>query len=152
MSRPPRPSIGTEEFLKIFLEKILPDQKTNCWNWLGSRDGHGYGRIGVQSKRWSAHRLAWTMHNGPVPPGLHVLHKCDNPSCVNPNHLWLGSHADNMIDRERKGRNAATRLTQDQKNRIRQRYKPRTVTIANLAHAYRVSRMAIVRAIHDVDY
>jgi hypothetical protein len=53
---------------------------------------------------WKAHRVAWTLANGPIPAGMHVLHTCDNPPCCNPGHLWLGTQADNMADMARKGR------------------------------------------------
>ncbi len=73
----------------------------SCWEWQGRRYPTGYGRSGHQVY---SHRRSWEITNGPIPRGLHVLHKCDNPPCVRPDHLWLGTHADNMHDRDRKGR------------------------------------------------
>ena len=77
-----------------------------CHLWTaGAR--HGYGDIAVRGKHIKAHRMAWEIANGPIPDGLWVLHDCpagDNPSCCNPAHLWLGTHADNMADMAAKGR------------------------------------------------
>lgn len=77
----------------------------SCWLWLGPKNNHGYGRTRYSGKKWNAHRVAWVFSVGLIPDGMHVLHHCDNPACVNPKHLWLGTHQDNIDDRERKGRN-----------------------------------------------
>lgn len=78
-----------------------------CWLWNGYRNQSGYGvtRVGGRgSKAIFAHRLSWEIHKGPIPDGLHVLHRCDNPQCVNPEHLFLGTDLDNQRDRIAKGR------------------------------------------------
>ena len=77
---------------------------SGCWLWLGPRDGDGYGRFWINGRKTSAHRLAWTLAHGEIADGLHVLHRCDRPACVNPDHLALGTHWQNMADRDAKGR------------------------------------------------
>ncbi len=83
-----------------------------CWPWTGALNPDGYGNVGSVSRYWKAHRRAWTLANGPIPAGKHVLHSCDNPPCCNPDHLWLGTHADNMADMVAKGRDGRRRLTE----------------------------------------
>lgn len=80
-----------------------------CWPWLAYRNRDGYGTLQVDRKSKMAHRLAWEAAQGPIPNGMFVLHHCDNPSCCNPAHLWLGTLADNNRDRDRKGRGADRR-------------------------------------------
>ena len=84
----------------------------DCWEWRGSRASKDYGQIRVQGTTMGSHRLAWELWNAePIPDGLWVLHKCDNPPCCNPEHLWVGTGLDNVRDRDAKGRHANTRKT-----------------------------------------
>lgn len=93
---------------KRFWPKVRVSDEYSCWEWVGSKDACGYGVLfrsdRTAPRMFKAHRLSWEIHNGPIPNGLHVLHKCDNPKCVNPSHLWLGTQADNNKDRDAKGR------------------------------------------------
>ena len=82
------------------------NKETECWNWTGYFVGNQYGRIKLNGKVHRAHRMSWIIHNGDIPDGMCILHKCDNPSCVNPDHLFLGTRADNMADMDAKGRRA----------------------------------------------
>lgn len=88
--------------------KAKPD-KSGCLLWCASVDSRGYGHLGVDGKTVRAHRLAWEMEHGPIPDGQHVLHKCDVRTCINVDHLFLGTHAENMRDMFRKGRRPAPR-------------------------------------------
>jgi hypothetical protein len=101
-----------------FFNRFERDRKTQCWNWVGTSNAKGYGVIsgelldGTRVSRMLAHRVSWLLHNGPIPEsdaahGTVVMHACDNPRCVNPDHLRLGSQADNvqdMIDKRRRPR------------------------------------------------
>lgn len=86
-----------------FAEKTR-EAANGCVEWVGHRDPKGYGRASSGFGEVLAHRISYIMHNGPIPEGLHVLHRCDNPSCCNPRHLFLGTNLDNVNDRLRKGR------------------------------------------------
>lgn len=92
-------------FIKYILIGL---DKDKCWEWLGYIDRYGYGCIshGETNRRLRAHRVSWNIFVGSIPDGVDVLHKCDNRKCVNPNHLFLGSHEDNMRDMAQKGRQA----------------------------------------------
>jgi hypothetical protein len=80
------------------------NEETGCIEFTGTTPGPGYGMMKVDGRPKGAHRVAWELANGPVPPGKQILHRCDNPPCVNPNHLFVGTHADNMRDKVSKGR------------------------------------------------
>lgn len=75
-----------------------------CWEFTGAISSDGYGSVNVGGRTVGSHRVAWEAAHGPIPPGLHVLHRCDHPPCCNPGHLFLGTHAENVADRSRKGR------------------------------------------------
>lgn len=80
-------------------------QKTDgCWLWTGPRDKDGYGIFHVDGKNIKAHRYSYELHRGPIPEGLWGLHKCDNPPCVRPDHLYAGTHIDNVNDAVERGR------------------------------------------------
>ncbi len=79
-------------------------QQNDCWVWIGAKDTYGYGAITFKGHQWRTHRLMWYLTYGNIPEGMCVLHHCDNPPCVNPDHLWLGTHTENMQDSSKKGR------------------------------------------------
>lgn len=86
-------------------ERVIVLSESGCWIWSGDTNDDGYGRIYLgDKKRVLAHRYSYEKFNGEIPSGLCVCHKCDVPSCINPDHLWLGTHAQNMSDRNKKGR------------------------------------------------
>ena len=94
-----------------------------CKEWSGSRTSYGYGNVWHNGKTVYVHRLEWERKFGPILEGMCVLHKCDNPPCHNPDHLFLGTKHDNMLDKVSKGRNVNPnqRLTQSQVDEIRAR-------------------------------
>jgi len=126
-----------------------------CWIWTGSRLPTGYGRISFRGKADYATRVVWELTHGPIPPGLHVLHRCDNPPCCNPAHLWLGTPAENMHDRDAKGRNgtlgkaASTRkLTDSQAREIRYRLEHGLARPSDIIREYKMNwgTLAYLRA------
>lgn len=82
----------------------MPEPNSGCWLWIGATTPGGYGKLRNKGKTYIASRAAWLAHRGAIPAGMCVLHKCDTPPCVNPDHLFIGSLADNTQDMLRKGR------------------------------------------------
>lgn len=140
-----------------------------CWLWTGALHSSGYGLIhrgGRGNGNIRTHRLAWELTNGPIPPGLHVCHRCDNPQCVNPAHLFLGTRSDNMRDMFTKGRNVhtahpetlprgerhgRTHLTEDNVRTIRRRAADGE-TFTSLANEFRITRVAIRYIVQRVSW
>jgi hypothetical protein len=107
--------IITDTTKQRFFDKV--EKTATCWNWNGSTINGKYGHMFIPSinKNALAHRISWVIANGEIPEGegFHgtcVLHKCDNPKCVNPDHLFIGTHKDNMADRQYKGRHPNAKL------------------------------------------
>ena len=109
----PRPKPLAEKLLNL----SVPEPNSGCWLWLGVLQGSGYGSVGIGSMRdgtrtmIGAHRAAYLAFCGVIPVGLFVLHKCDNKLCINPDHLFLGTQADNNADKLAKGRHHYAKRT-----------------------------------------
>lgn len=129
-----------------FWSHVDKGSPTDCWLWMASRLPDGYGNFSVAHRPVRAHRWSYQEAFGEIPDRLHVLHHCDNPPCVNPGHLFLGTHADNMRDSARKGRqghpgsrNGRAKLTVAQVRDIRQSFTGHHGEKSALARKYGVS-------------
>jgi hypothetical protein len=134
-------------------------EKTDgCWLWRGAHDEKGYGRLIMLGDHIGAHRASWVITNGAIPDGLYVCHKCDNPPCVNPAHLFLGTHDENMADAIQKGRlrksahpdrlwltrfgenHPRAKLTERDVLKIRELYAAGGVRMADIAEQFGISK------------
>jgi len=135
-----------------FWDKVDKRSDNECWEWKAYKTPEGYGQFGVKNIIFKAHRVAWMLHTGDtLYNGEFVLHKCDNPSCVNPNHLFLGNNQLNMADKASKGRsngelNNSHKLTEQQVIQIRQAHQNGT-TKYKLARKYDVSNGCITKIV-----
>jgi DNA-binding XRE family transcriptional regulator len=139
--------VSTKTLEERFLEKAMPEPNSGCWLWTSTRRRDGYGIISAGKRGngiLAAHRVSYNLFCSEIPDGLYVLHKCDNKACVNPEHLFLGTHQDNMADMSRKVRASRhnAKLSAEQLNDVR-------IRLANgekqkdIAARYGISRQAV---------
>lgn len=139
----------------IFWKRV--QKQEGCWLWTGHLIKHGYGRFNCYGSQFSAHRISWELHFGVIPDGLFVLHKCDNPSCVRPEHLFVGTQADNVRDMTKKGRahkasgedHASVKLTWKKVRSIRERYAAGGISVRQLAREHGLTNGAMWQAIRE---
>jgi len=124
-----------------------------CWEWMGSRTWDGYGRLRVGEKTYRAHRVSYELFNGPIQEGMFICHTCDNPSCVNPQHLFQGSNRDNILDAIAKGHKLSvkgenhgmSRLSSQQVSEIRNLYLSGVLSQASIGLIYGISQTHVGR-------
>ncbi len=150
-------------FIERFWEKVNKETQNGCWEWIaGTRQGYGAIKE-LSGFITDAHRVSFKMHFGEIPKGMVICHKCDNRKCVNPSHLFLGTHADNVADKVAKGRqpkgmkpklpfkpgqaNISSKLTETQVKEILTRYKDGERQ-ANLMRYFGVSRQTICNIVN----
>lgn len=141
------PSLLTPDLMAVFWSVVDTTSLDGCWPWTGPRDARGYGHFRIRRSTFRAHRISLAFATGPIPDGLYVCHRCDNPPCVRPDHLVAARPVDNVADMAAKGRrhnnagerNANSILTAGQAEEIRKSSE----TNASLAAKYSVSRWTI---------
>jgi hypothetical protein len=136
-----RSALTTKSLRDRLLPKVSANAETGCWDWTGSKYDTGYGQFYVRGKHYKAHRVSYELHCQEIPTGLQVLHRCDNRGCVNPDHLFLGTHADNMADKVAKGRQARTSLPGDFNGRA----KVTSLDVAEIRSATGVSQQILAK-------
>ncbi len=126
-----------------------------CWLWLGAKMPRGYGRVTIAGKGQYTHRVAFTLAKGAIPTGIEVCHSCDNPACINPDHLFLGTHAENMRDCAKKRRyafgekNGWVKLTADSVAEIR-RQSANGVPQRSIAAKHGITQSCVSKIIRNV--
>lgn len=101
----PNDPVYRESRIAAFWSRVsISDDRNACWPWLGWCYGNGYGSFKMKTGKVTTHRFAYEAANGPIPPGLNVLHSCDNRKCCNPNHLRIGTQKENIVEMFQKGR------------------------------------------------
>lgn len=137
----------TLQDINRFWSKVSQSSGDNCWLWLASTNREGYGYFYFNYAMFKAHRVSWIIAYGDIAPGMLILHRCDNPSCVNPSHLFSGTNQDNTNDKKAKGRehhpvgakNPNCKLTEADVLKIREVYGEGFTTQAELSRRYKIS-------------
>lgn len=137
-----------------FAGKYKINPETGCWEWTAGRISGGYGEFWVGTANHLAHRVSWYIYRGDIPENILVCHHCDNPACVNPDHLFLGTDADNSRDMTEKGRSMVgekhpgAKLTKKKVLKIRSLYATGDYTQRELAKMFDIAQSVISGIIH----
>lgn len=143
------PSDHYDNWLRGYLRSQCVVSEAGCWEWTGGRDSDGYGRQKLRGKTRGAHVISYSLFVGVPIDGLCVLHRCDNPPCINPDHLFLGTHGDNSADRVAKGRQARgssignAKLTDQSVSEIRSLYASGRYSQQDVASMFNVTKTSI---------
>lgn len=145
-----------------FWEKVSVGDDSECWEWLASKNQCGYGTFRFFGKDRKSHRVSWILTYGEIFDDMCVLHRCDNPGCVNFNHLFLGTHQDNMNDREKKGRNklplckgedhGISKLKCKEVKKIRELYKNSEYNQSELGNIFGVSQATVGKIVRRITW
>lgn len=153
--------MGKKKTIQEQLWDRVKIDSNGCRNWLGSKIKQGYGRVHFKREMWLAHRLAWFVTYGNIPSGICVLHRCDNPGCINLDHLFLGTRRDNMQDMISKKRQRysfilghlySAKLTPNQAKEIRILYANGNISQYQLAKKYGLTRSGIQRILNKTTW
>lgn len=132
--------------MERFWSKVDVGLEDECWEWKAFKHPQGYGLFKWNGVAEYAHQVAWALTVEPLPPKVCVLHKCNNPGCVNPKHLYIGTHTDNARDRRGAGRQPS-KLSADEVREMRRLYESGEYSISQLGRAYNISSSAADAAI-----
>lgn len=152
-------AVNKSAIRRLLQRSVITSDADSCWVWTGRTVGRGYGQMKVRREQVLTHRLSWILHFGQILEGLCVCHRCDNPRCVRPSHLFLGTTQDNLDDMVAKGRSTAGRkrpgtgpagtrnckakLTPEVVAQIREDYRLKRGNTRTLALKYRISKSQV---------
>ena len=142
------------KYLYKLLNNVIINDETGCWEWQGATLRGGYGNLRVDGKNCQTHRLSYEFYVGDIPKGMLVCHHCDNPSCCNPEHLFLGTYLDNAKDRNNKDRQAKgetcaqSKLTEQDVLKIRALWDAGNISMRKIAKRYNMAYSQINSILH----